>query len=78
MRLILEVKERGPGDILDENGRWWTQNNPNTTEVFCHTQFIGKVISGDLTDGGMGEGDGPEIIITNKDEVRAYIADILT
>jgi hypothetical protein len=77
MRLVIEVKERGPGDILDENGRWWTQNNPDTTEVFCHTQFIGKMVSGDLADGGMGDEDGPEITITNTEEVCVYIADIL-
>jgi len=77
MRLVIEVKERGASDLLDENRRWWTQNNPYTTEVFCHTH-VGKIVSGDLADGGMGDEDGPEITITNAEEVRAYIADILT
>ena len=73
MRLILEVRYREGDGILDENGSFWRLGKDGT--VSATTDTGGSMVA-EITDGGMGEDDGPEVIVTDKASIQLYFTEI--
>jgi hypothetical protein len=68
MRFHIEVKVQTSTDVQDENGVWWESKNGAVSSY----SDSGQDIVADMLDGGMGEGDPPEIIITDKEAIKLY------
>jgi hypothetical protein len=71
MRLILETRTKADNRVSDENFISWSFEED--TRISTCTDS-GRKISADFVDGGMGEDDGPEIILTERSDIKAYLS----
>lgn len=75
MRLILGTSSIKETYVADENHRTWRRNKDNKVSMCTD---LGHTISAEITDGGMEEGEGPEIILTDRHDISLYIREELS